>query len=117
MAFCLARNASAKPPAKLDVGVLLPLPLPLPFRLIPESLIAGAGAGFRPAAAGRLVGGVGLDRTVAPFVPLVLAAGGGGGVGRTTGAGAGAGISSLRYAEGTHPWTEPFLASHQPWTG
>jgi hypothetical protein len=70
-------------------------------------------------AAGRLVGGaggVGLERTVAPFAPLVLAAGGGGGVGRMTGAGAGAGISSLRYAEGTHPWVEPFLASHQPWS-
>jgi hypothetical protein len=68
---------------------------------MPESRGARAGAGLRPAAAGRLAGGgggAGFARTVRPFVPFDLAAagGGGGGVGRMTGAGAGGGVSSLR---------------------
>lgn len=110
MALCLALNASANPPAKLGVGVLRPLSVPLPdppFKLIPESLGARLGAGFRPAAAGRFAGGAGgagFARTVEPLVPFVLTAagGGGGGVGRITGAGAG-GVSSLRYADGAQP--------------
>lgn len=102
MAFCLALRASARPPARLGVGVLRPLsvPLPLVLRLIPESRGAGGGAGLRPAA-GRFAGGaggVGFARTAAPLVPFALATGGGGGgVDRATGAaGGGGGASSLR---------------------
>ncbi len=84
----------------------MPLPVP-PFKLIPESLGARGGAGFRPVAAGRLAGGAGgagFARTVELLAPFAFTAagGGGGGVGRITGAGAGAGISSLRYADGAH---------------
>jgi hypothetical protein len=82
-------------------GVFRPLspPLPLLFILIAESLGAGGGSGFFPAAglfAGG-AGGVGLPRI--PLVPLALL-GGAGGVGRAaTGGGVGgrgAGASSLR---------------------
>ena len=87
MAFFLANNASASPPAKLAVGVLLLLPSD-PLRLMPESRAGncGAGAGFLPAA-GRLAGGVGF---APPFVLVPFAAedgGGGGGLGAATGAG------------------------------
>ena len=100
MALCLARSASANPPAKLGVGVFRPLSFPLLLlRLIPESRGAGGGAGFLPAA-GLLAGGaggLGFPRAAVPFTPLVLgAAGGGGGVGRTIGAGAGLTISSFK---------------------
>lgn len=98
IALCLALNASAKPPAKLGVGVFRPLSVPLPeppFKLIPESLGARAGPGFLPPAVGRLAGGaggVGFARTVEPLtaVDFTAAGGGGGGVGRITGAGTGA---------------------------
>lgn len=110
IAFCLALNASANPPARLGVGVLRPLSVPLPvppFKLIPESLGARTGAVFRAVAAGRLAGGAGgagFPRAVEPLAPFAfaVAGGGGGGVGRIIGAGAGAGISSLRYADGAH---------------
>ena len=103
-ADCLCFKISAKPcrPAGVGCGVFRPLspPLPLLFILIAESLGAGGGAGFLPAA-GRFAGGaggVGLPRI--PLVPLVLAAGGGGGMGREAtgggGGGRGAGASSLR---------------------
>lgn len=108
IALCLALKASAKPPARLGVGVLRPLspPLPLAPILIPESLGAEGGAGFLPAATGRFAGGAGglglaLARAAAPLTPLGFAgaAGGGGGTCRTTGGGA----SSWRYAEGAQP--------------
>lgn len=93
--------------------MFLPLSVPLPLRLIPESLGAGGGAGFRPAA-GRFAGGaggVGLPRT--PLEPFVFAAGGGGGgVGRIVGGGGGA--SSSRYAEGAQPSPTGVLTSHHP---
>lgn len=98
IALCLARNASARPPAKLGVGVLRPLLLPLPLFeiLIPESRGAGGGAGFRPAT-GRFAGGaggVGLDRIAAPLVPFTFGCpGGGGGVGRVV---TGGGVTSSR---------------------
>lgn len=118
MAFCLALKASAKPPAKLGVGVLRPLSVPLPalpFILKPESRGAGGGAGFRPAAglfAGG-AGGAGLARAADPFAPFArgAAAGGGGGVGLMTGAG---GASSLRYAAGAQPSPVVVFANHQP---
>jgi hypothetical protein len=122
MAFCLALKASAKPPARLGVGVLRPLSVPLPalpFILKPESRGAGGGAGFRPPAAGRLAGGAGgagfarAADPLAPFAPFTLggAVGGGGGPGLITGAG---GASSLRYAEGAQPWPVAVFASHHP---
>ena len=98
MACFLASNASASPPAKLGVGVLLLLPSD-PFMLIPESLAGsvGAGAGFLPAA-GRFTGGVGF--APAPLVPLAAGAGGGGGsLGAATGGGAW--TCSSTYAAGT----------------
>jgi hypothetical protein len=122
MALCLALNASAKPPAKLGVGVLRPLSVPLPlapFMLIPESRGAGGGAGLRPPA-GRFAGGaggVGLNRMADPLAPLAFAGagGGGGGVGLMTGAaGGGGGASSFRYADGAQPWPVGVLASHHP---
>lgn len=85
MACFLANKASASPPARLGVGVLLRL-LSEPFRLIPESLACRA-AGFL-FAIGRLAGGWG-----APGL-----AGGGGGA---RGAAAGAGAISSTYAAGT----------------
>lgn len=100
MACCLILSASANPPARLGVGVFLPLSVPLPpFKLRPESRGAGTGAGFRPAAAGRLAGGAGgagFPRAAVPFV------GGAGGPGRTTGGGGG-GACSARYADGAQP--------------
>ncbi len=109
MACFLASSASARPPAKLGVGVLLLL-LSDPFMLMPESRAAncGAGAGFLPAA-GRLAGGVGLAPLAAD--PLVGAAGGGGG-GR--GAATGAGVCSSTYAAGTQACPAGVFASHQP---
>lgn len=103
IALCLARKASASPPARLGVGVLRPLsvPLPLLFKLMAESRGAGGGMGFLPPTTGRFVGGVGgvgLARIAAPL-PLVFATGGGGGgVGLIVGAtgGGGGGASSWR---------------------
>lgn len=108
MAFFLANKASASPPAKLGVGVLLLLPSD-PFKLIPLSRAGscGAGAGFRPAA-GRFAGGVGFGL---PPAPLAAAAGGGGG-GR--GAATGAETCSSTYAAGTQAEPVGVLASHQP---
>lgn len=101
IALCLALSASARPPARLGVGVLRPLSVPLLFMLIPESRGAGAGAGLRAPGVGLFAGGaggVGLARTADPFVPFGRGAvGGGGGIARTTGAtGGGGGASSLR---------------------
>lgn len=81
--------------------MLRPLLLPLPLLeiLIPESRGAGGGAGFLPAT-GRLAGGaggVGLERTAAPFAPFIFGApGGGGGVGREAIGGGGGGATSSR---------------------
>lgn len=107
IALCLAFKASARPPAKLGVGVLRPLSV-VPLTLIAESRGAGGGAGLRPPAAGRFAGGaggVGLALTTGPW-PLDFAAGGGGGaIGRAAGAagGGGGGASSFRYADGAQP--------------
>lgn len=121
MALCLALNASASPPAKLGVGVFLPLSVPLPlgaplFRLIPESLGAGGGAGFFLAGG---AGGAGLARAVgAPFVlgvPLVRGADGA--AGRSGAAGGVDGSSSSTYsmyADGAQPSAVPTFTSHQP---
>jgi len=109
MAFFLASRASASPPAKLGVGVLLRLPSD-PFMLIPESRAGncGAAAGFLPAA-GRLAGGVGFAAPLAPF-----AAGGGGGGLATAAGGGGGGACSSTYAAGTHAWPSGVFASHHP---
>ena len=107
-ACCLARNASASPPAKLPppilFGVALPLSVPLPvLRDTPLSLDgAGGGSGFRPPAAGRLLGGAGgvgfafAGLGARALLPLTVregvgtarggAAGGGGGGGARTSA-------------------------------
>lgn len=110
IAFCLARNASANPPAKLAFDALLGVPRPLFdscwFMLTALSRGAGGGAGavFRPAMLGLLAGGAGgaglaLAAAAAPTpAPLGIglgvergAAGGGGG---GAGLGAGAACSS-----------------------
>lgn len=110
MAFCRARRASAKPPARLGVGELRPksedavlVPFPDLPMLNPESRGAsgGAGATFRPAAAGRLAGGaggVGLARTADALIPLgfeAVATGGAGGIGRVGGGGGATGCSTF----------------------
>ena len=90
------------------------------------SLGARGGTGFLPAP-GRFggAGGVGFAFAAAGRVPLMpFVDGGGAGTARMAGAGGaggaggavGLGASSMRYAEGAHPWEEPssFLASHQP---
>lgn len=143
IAFCLALNASASPPAKLPLPILLGVTLPesvpllgrsesLP-RLTALSLAGvGGGKGFLAIAAGLLTGGaggVGLARTTGPgdgfrsvpFVSGVAASAGVGRAGATGGGGGGGGgarscsISST-YADGAQPW-EPvliFLQSHHP---
>lgn len=101
MALCRARNASARPPARLAFDALLGVPRPLApeespeFMLVVLSLGAGGGAGLRPAMLGRLAGGAGgagllLAAATAPLgVGLGVArgaAGGGGGAGLGVGA-------------------------------
>jgi len=141
MAFCLALNASASPPAKLPLpmllGVALPESVPLlgrsesPPRLTALSLAGvGGGKGFLAPAAGLLTGGaggVGLARTAGPgdgfrSVPFVIGVTVSAGVGRAgaTGGGGGGGARSCSisstYADGAQPW-EPvlvFLQSHHP---
>lgn len=102
MLNCRARNASAKPPARLGAllppsGVARPLPSLVPI-LTALSRGAGGGAGFLVPAPGRFggAGGVGLALAAGePLMPFVFdaAAGGGGGGGTTrlTGAGGGGG--------------------------
>lgn len=99
MAFCLALNASASPPARPAppplwlAGVAVPLD---PLFSYPLSLPAGAGgAGLRPA--GLLAGGTGAGGlALTPFAatPFVFP-GGGGGMARPAGAG-GAGGGACR---------------------
>ena len=93
MLACLARNASARPPARLGLplsGVPRPLSGP-PVLLILTALSRGVGAGAAFFPAGLLVGGAGgvalvltPGRGTAPL-PLstgaTCAGGGGGGVG------------------------------------
>ena len=141
MAFCLALNASASPPAKLPLPMLLGVTLPesvpllgrsesLP-RLTALSLAGvGGGKGFLAIANGLLTGGaggVGLARTAGPgdgfrSVPFVIGVAASAGVGRAgaTGGGGGGGARSCSisstYADGAQPW-EPvlvFLQSHHP---
>lgn len=110
IAFFLASNASARPPARLGVGVVLLLPSDppfAPFRLMPESRCCSA-AGFLPAA-GRFAGGCGAEGLPRPAGPFVRG-GGGGSRGATTGAGA----CSSTYAAGTQACLPPFFASHHP---
>lgn len=132
--ICLALKASAKPRQARRP----PITLPITIRGIPSttsttrahthctiswckrwhrfstctrSFRGSRGCGFAFAAAGRV-----------PLMPF--ADGGGAGTARIAGAGGvggaggavGLGASSMRYAEGAHPWEEPssFLASHQP---
>ena len=104
---CLALNASAKPPARLGVPLLVLSGVPLPLSpfvmllmLTALSLGAGGGAGFFPMGlfAGG-AGGVGLAFAAAAGLDAIpLAAGrGGGGTRAATGGGAGgAWGSSLR---------------------
>lgn len=96
IALCLARKASASPPARLPppilFGVARPLSVPLPVpRLTALSRAGGAGAGFRPAGTGRLVGGTGgvALPLVAPSAALPLTATAGVGLGAATGGGGG----------------------------
>lgn len=133
IALCLALNASARPPAKLALFMLLGVARPLPpdescceFMLVTLSRGAAGGGSLRPM--GRLAGGAGgggLAFAAAPTpeamrpVPLGVAVldciGGARGGGGATGAGAAATISS-RYDWGAQPWALVFMfmQSHQP---
>lgn len=103
IALCRARNASAKPPARLAFDALLGVPRPLAPDESPDCMLtalsrgAGGGAGLRPAMLGRLAGGAGGAGLVlaaaaapAPFgIGLGVARGamgGGGGMGFGAGA-------------------------------
>lgn len=143
MALCLARNASASPPARLPepplLGVALPESVPLlgrresPPRLTALSLAGvGGGNGFLAPVTGLFAGGAGGvalaraagagdGRRSVPFVSGVAANAGMGRAGATGGGGGGGGgaricsISSI-YAEGAQPWDPDvvLLQSHQP---
>lgn len=115
MAVCLARNASARPPAKLTFELLLPLSPPVLSSptLIPESLGAREGLPLPVLFTGG-AGGFGLAAT--PFI-LVFVAGPGRGGAAGTALAIGGGVSSWRYADGAHPRSPGLdwrLASHQP---
>lgn len=142
IAFCLALNASARPPAKLPdpilLGVALPESVPLlgrsesPPRLTALSLAGvGGGNGFLAPAAGLFTGGaggVGLARIAGagdgfrcvPFVSGVAAKAGVARAGAAGGGGGGGGARacsiSSTYAEGAQPWDPVvvFLQSHHP---
>lgn len=143
IAFCLALNASASPPAKLPLpilfGVALPESVPLLGRSESEPRLTalslagvGGGKGFLAIAAGLFIGGaggVGLARAAGVgdslrSVPLVSGVAASAGVGRAGASGGGGGGGGARtccsisstYAEGAQP-CDPvivFLQSHHP---
>jgi hypothetical protein len=142
IAFCLALNASASPPAKLPEPILLGVALPESVPLLGRSesdprLTAlsragvGGGKGFLAPAAGLFTGGaggVGLARTAGagdvlrsvPFVSDVAANAGVGRAGATGGGGGGGARAccsiSSTYADGAQPWDPVvvLLQSHHP---